>query len=111
MAKVQNLLADNIKRARKRLCYSPTHLAELTGLSTSFIGEIELGKKFPSAENFERLSEALGLRPYQLIYEPEEWIIYDKYDSISALKIELKEKLGILIEEIIRRHLDQGPHG
>jgi len=94
-----------MKLSRKRLGYSQMHLAELSGLSTSYIGEIELGKKFPSAENFERISSALGLRPYQLIYEADDWILYDKYDSISALKTELKEETGALIEEIIRRHL------
>jgi transcriptional regulator with XRE-family HTH domain len=105
MAKVQELLAENVKLARKRMGISQMRLAELCDLSTGYIGEIELGKKFPSAENLERLSEALGLRPYQLIYEPEEWLIYDKYDNISALKTELKEKLGVLLEETIRKHL------
>jgi transcriptional regulator with XRE-family HTH domain len=105
MAKVQELLAENVKLARKRMGISQMRLAELCDLSTSYIGDIELGKKFPSPENLERLSEALGLRPYQLIYEPEEWTIYDKYDNIASLKTELKEKLGVLLEEIIRKHL------
>jgi transcriptional regulator with XRE-family HTH domain len=105
MSKVQELLAENVKLARKRMGISQMRLAELCDLSTGYIGDIELGKKFPSPESLERLSEALGLRPYQLIYEPEEWTIYDKYDNISALKTELKEKLGILLEETIRKHL------
>jgi transcriptional regulator with XRE-family HTH domain len=105
MAKVQEILAENIKLARKRMGISQMRLAELCELSTGYIGDIELGKKFPSAENFERLSEALGLRPYQLIYEAEDWVVYDKYDNISALKTELKEKLGVLLEETIRKHL------
>jgi transcriptional regulator with XRE-family HTH domain len=105
MAKVQELLAENIKLARKRMGISQMRLAELCDLSTGYIGDIELGRKFPSAENLERLSEALGLRPYQLIYEPEEWVIYDKYDNIAALKAELKEKMNVLLEETIRKHL------
>ena len=85
--------------------FSQARLAELTGLSSGYIGDIEHGKKFPSAETFERLSAALGLRPYQLVYEADDWLVYDKYDYISSLKAELKEKLGVLLEETIRRHL------
>ena len=104
MAKVQQLLANNIKLARKRMGISQMRLAELAELSTSYVGELEVGKKFPSAENLERLGEALGLQPYQLIYEPEDWEVYDKYDEVAALRIELKEKLNALIEEVIRKH-------
>ena len=96
-----------MKLARTRLGFTQLHLAKITGLSTSYIGEIELGKKYPSAESFERISEALGLKPYQLIYEAEDWLVYDKYDNISSLKTELKEKLSSLIEEITIRHLKQ----
>ncbi|MDR1931196.1 MAG: helix-turn-helix domain-containing protein [Spirochaetales bacterium] len=102
---MQSILAENIKIARNRLGLSQARLAEICELSTSFVGEIELGKKFPSAQNFERLSEALGLRPYQLLYEKEEWEIYDKYDNIADMKTELKEKLNALLEEVIRKHL------
>ncbi|MCL1818056.1 MAG: helix-turn-helix domain-containing protein [Spirochaetaceae bacterium] len=105
LMKVQQLLAANVKLARKRMGLSQMRLAELAHLSTSFIGEIELGKKFPSAENFERLSEALGLRPYQLVYEAEDWEAHDKYDHLAGLRTELKEKLNTLLEEVIRTHL------
>ena len=103
--KVQELLAANVKLARGRMGISQIRLAEIARLSPSFIGEIEGGKKFPSAENLERLSEALGLRPYQLIYEAEDWEVYDKYDQLGALRIELKQKIDALLEDAIRRHL------
>jgi transcriptional regulator with XRE-family HTH domain len=105
MSRVQEILATNVKITRNRLGLSQARLAEICELSTSFIGEIELGKKFPSAQNFERLSEALGLRPYQLLYEKEEWTIYDKYDNIADMKTEFKEKINLLVEDIIRKHL------
>ena len=98
-------MANNIKLARKRMGISQMRLAELTRLSTSYIGELELGKKFPSAEKFERISDALGLHPYQLIYEAEDWEVHDKYDEVAALRMELREKMNILLEETIRKHL------
>jgi transcriptional regulator with XRE-family HTH domain len=105
MSNVQEILATNVKTARGRLGLSQARLAEICELSTSFVGEIELGKKFPSAQNIERLCEALGLRPYQMLYENEEWEVYDKYDHIAELKIEFKEKINALLEELIRKHL------
>ena len=105
MVRIQELLSMNIKLARARLGFSQMHLAELCKLSTSFIGEIELAKKFPSPENLQRLCDALGLRPYQLFYEDEEWEVHDKYENLASLNSELKEKINILIEETIRKYL------
>jgi transcriptional regulator with XRE-family HTH domain len=105
MARLQELLAMNIKLARARMGFSQMRLAELCDLSTSFIGEIELGKKFPSAKNLERLSESLGLKPYQLFYEDEDWEVHDKYDRLASLYHELKEKMNDLLEETVRKYL------
>jgi transcriptional regulator with XRE-family HTH domain len=105
MSKVQDILAKNVKIARKRLGFSQMRLAELCNLSTSYIGEIEVGKKFPSAQNFERLSEALGIRTYQLLYEPEQWEVNDKYDIIAGMKEELQTEINKILEETITKHL------
>jgi len=45
-------------------------LAERSDLSVSYVGEIEVAVKWPSAENLERLSRALHVKPYQLFLEP-----------------------------------------
>ncbi|GAB4369107.1 MAG: hypothetical protein Kow009_05750 [Spirochaetales bacterium] len=105
MGKLQTIVGNNIKRARLRLHLSQSQLAERSGLSASFIGEIEGGKKFPSAENLERIAKALGLKPYQLLYEEEEWEVYDKYSTITSLYQELREKLNTDLEETIRKHI------
>ena len=69
MAKTRKTLGKNVKRMRKHLGYSQAKLAEFSRLSTNFIGEIELGKKFPSPESLERIAKALGSRPDLLIKE------------------------------------------
>ena len=105
MSNVRKILAKNMKDARKRLGFSQIRLAEHAQLSVSFIGEIELGKKFPSAEKLERLGKALGMRPYELIYDAEEgWEVHDNAKS-TALTRELKERMNLLLEEIIYKHL------
>jgi transcriptional regulator with XRE-family HTH domain len=105
MTKLQEILARNIKRARIRLGFSQMKLAELCGLSTSFLGEIELGKKFPSPPNLERIAASLGLKPYQLFFEDEQWEIYDKYERITSLYQDLKEKINHDLEDTVRKYL------
>ena len=71
MTRIQEILRANVKRVRKELGYSQMKLAELCGVSTSFLGEIELGRKFPSAATLQKIADALGLRPFQLFLEEE----------------------------------------
>ena len=105
MTKLQAAFARNIKKARTQLKYSQMRLAELCNLSTSFIGEIETGKKFPSPENMEKIAEALGMKPYQLFFEDEQWELYDKFDRFTSFYQDLKEKLNSDLEETMKKHL------
>ena len=107
MTKLQGILAKNIKRARTRLNYSQMDLSELCGLSTSFLGQIEAGKKFPSPSNLEKIASVLGLKPYQLFFEDEEWEVFDKYEHITSLYQELREKINTDLEETIKKHLSK----
>jgi len=61
MTDLQELLAQNIKKYRKIRGFSQEKLAEKAGTSTTHIGMIEIGKKFPSVCMLEKIAEALGL--------------------------------------------------
>lgn len=41
-------------------------LAERCNTSPSYIGEIEIGKKFPSVEMIDKIAQALRIEPYHL---------------------------------------------
>jgi transcriptional regulator with XRE-family HTH domain len=105
MSKVEELLAANLKFNRVRLGFSQARIAEICNLPTAYIKEIENGKKFPSAENLECLSEALGVKPHQMLYEGDEWEVRDSYDNLASLYLELTEKINTLLEETIHRRL------
>ncbi len=47
-------------------------LAEKVGVVTSYISMMESGQKFPNLEMLFVLSEALGMRPSELIYAMEQ---------------------------------------
>jgi transcriptional regulator with XRE-family HTH domain len=66
VANVKEILAQNLKKHRKRLGITQPELAERAGLSTNYLGMIEVARNFPTADVLERLSVALGINPNEL---------------------------------------------
>lgn len=61
MADLQQTMGIVIRRARQERSLTLKRLAEQAGLSVVYLGEIERGKKYPSAPVLERLAAALSL--------------------------------------------------
>ena len=59
MTDIKKLLGSNIKYYRVKLGLSQAKLAEMAGMATNYLGLLEIGKKFPSAEMIERIAAAL----------------------------------------------------
>jgi len=66
MNEVRQLLARNMKRCREAMSLSQENLADRVGCSPTFIANIEIGKRFPSAGNLDRIAEALSVHPSEL---------------------------------------------
>ena len=66
MAGVKEILAQNLKKNRRRLGITQPELAERAGLSTHYLGMIEIARNFPTADVLERLATALGVKPNEL---------------------------------------------
>ena len=61
-------------------------LAEKCKTATSYIGEIEIGKKFPSVEMIQKIAAALEVPPYKLFMEKGN-------EHLNTLSPEIKQKL------------------
>ena len=61
MADLQQTMGAVIRRERRERGLTLKELAERAALSVVYIGELERGKKYPSAVVLERLAEALEL--------------------------------------------------
>ena len=96
---VRRILAENVRKQRKQLGMSQFQLAERCGISSSFVGEIETSKKYPSAETLAVLAQALGLAPYQLFLEGSDWEVHDRYDSLRRMYRDMKRKLNEQLDE------------
>ena len=103
---VRLLLAQNMRRARKQLRLSQMELAERCQLSPSYVGEIEVGRKYPSAETLQKIADGLHMHPYQLFLEQDDfgWEVSES-SGRARLQRDLKQKLNQLLDEIFRRRL------
>jgi len=66
MTSLRALLSHNIKEQRRILGITQAILAEKVETSTHYIGQIELGNKFPTPEMLERIAAALEIDSPQL---------------------------------------------
>ena len=86
MTDVRVLLARNMKRCREILGLSQMKLADRVGCSTTLIGNIEIGKRFPSAENLNKIAAALDIPPSELFAE-DSWKWQVVFPTIRQIKI------------------------
>ena len=95
---LRSVFIANLKKYRKERNLSQLKLAELCGTSTSYIGEIEIGKKFPSVEMIQRFSEAINIQPHMLFMAET-----DSYseENDKEKKEKMIEKLQAAIREIV----------
>jgi transcriptional regulator with XRE-family HTH domain len=64
---IKIILGLKLKQARKEQKLSLAKLSEKSGLSISYLNEIEKGKKYPKPEKIQALSSALGLNFDELV--------------------------------------------
>lgn len=93
------LLARNMKRLRKALGLSQMALAERVGCSTTLIGNIETLKRFPSADNIDRIAQAFDVPIYELFMQYSPAI--ERAVSRSEVRERLEQKILKAIEEAL----------
>ena len=95
------LLSRNIKRFRNRLGLSQLHLALELGISTTFLSDIETGKKWVSAQTLAQLAKALKIEIYEL-FKPEQNIKDDVSAAVARHLDDVDEAFIKSIEEAVR---------
>jgi len=95
MANIKEILAQNLKKHRKRLGITQPKLAESAGLSTNYLGMIEVARNFPTADVLERLASALGIKSNELFSVSDSPEI-----AMEQLQIAFLEKLDQKLNNI-----------
>ena len=63
---LKNVFIANLKKFRKQKKISQMRLAEKCNTAASYIGEIEIGRKFPSITMIEKIAGVLNIEAYRL---------------------------------------------
>lgn len=100
-------IGKNIQAARVQKSMSREALAELSGLSANFIGNIERGEKTLSLESFISIANALGVSADTLLgdvlkngYQVKSSILCEQINSLSPKKrMMVHELLEILLKD------------
>jgi transcriptional regulator with XRE-family HTH domain len=95
------ILSQNIKRFRSRLGLSQLHLALELGISTTFLSDIETGKKWVSAQTLSRIAKALKIEVFEL-FKPEQDIRDDVAAAIAKYLDDVDDTLIKSIEEAVK---------
>jgi transcriptional regulator with XRE-family HTH domain len=80
-------------------------LAELCEVSTSYIGEIEIGRKYPSVGTFQRIADALKIKPYKLLMDSETFEDRGHNEAIILFSEKIKQNLDAAVDATAARYL------
>ncbi|MDA8424621.1 MAG: helix-turn-helix transcriptional regulator [Treponema sp.] len=107
MTELHKNLVYNMKRLREDLAITQMELAERAEISSGYVGEIEMGRKYPTPEVLERLAEALEVRPFRLLMSPGD--VADSagadalYDAAGMIRDNIDQNLDSLMKGLRRK--------
>ena len=106
---LKHIFIRNLKEFRKNEGFSQMKLAELCNSSPSYIGEIEIGRKFPSTEMIEKIAEVLRIEPYHLFKDQtvtnDDSNIEKTYPLLpNSMKVEIMKQIDSSIGQIFDKY-------
>jgi transcriptional regulator with XRE-family HTH domain len=75
----------NLKKFRNHRGISQMKLAELCDTATNYIGEIEIGRRFPSLKLIEKIGQILEVEPYRFFIDNSEKKLGELDETIDFL--------------------------
>ena len=109
---LKQIFVQNMREFRKKEGISQMKLAEHLNASPTYIGEIEVGKKFPSIDMIEKIASILKIKPYHFFIdrtEPNADINTENaYPKLPrSMQNEIRSELNFSINELIRETLEK----
>jgi transcriptional regulator with XRE-family HTH domain len=107
----------NLKKFRKLSRLSQMNLAEKCDTAASYIGEIEIGRKFPSVEMIEKIAGVLNIEAHRLFINETNDDTGETPDYLASLPVRIRLDLigrldGIIgagIREVLAPDCPEGP--
>ena len=85
---LKQVFIQNLRKFRNSRGFSQMKLAELCDTAPSYIGEIEIGRRFPSLKLIEKIGKVLNAEPYRFFIDDAA-----EYDSEIDEAVSLLSKL------------------
>ena len=105
---LKKIFVRNLKEFRKKEGISQMKLAEYCGTSTSYIGEIEIGRKFPSTEMIEKIAKILRIEPYLFFKSMTgNSVLTDIENKKPRMPYSSKKQLQKQVKDHIKKQINQ----
>ncbi|MCR5732528.1 MAG: helix-turn-helix domain-containing protein [Sphaerochaetaceae bacterium] len=103
---ILDTFAENLKSCRKALKLTQAEMAKQIGVSTSFITEIETGRKAPSFGTIEKISKVTNTPAWAFFNDNFGKGIEIENNDLEKLRMILKEttnrNIDIIIDELVK---------
>jgi transcriptional regulator with XRE-family HTH domain len=101
-----------LKEFRKKEGFTQMKLAEQCHTTTSYIGHIETGLKFPSMDMIEKMAEILRIEPYFFFINPSKQNAGDgtvsNYPKLHInMKNEINNEINSTVSNVIKEILNK----
>jgi transcriptional regulator with XRE-family HTH domain len=100
---LKGILGKNIKVFRSHKQLSQADLAEKTGISITFLSNIERGNNFPLAGTLCSLAKVRGVEVFELF--KGDLVPSDSKEMMSQLSKDITQKMNIAIADIFKQYL------
>ena len=97
------ILGKNIKFFRLRRQFSQADLAEKSGISITFLSNIERGNNYPQAGTLCNIANSLGVEAWELL--KEENTINEQNAIISRISEDFSKHVNIALETVQKKYI------
>ncbi|MDR3284101.1 MAG: helix-turn-helix transcriptional regulator [Treponema sp.] len=110
---LKHVFVRNLRRIRKEAGVSQMKLAAYCDTAASYIGEIEIGRKFPSIEMVEKIATALNVDAFRFFIdgrvnqESSIDIITETDDFLTALPEQVKQDISDRLLTALRTGVEE----
>jgi transcriptional regulator with XRE-family HTH domain len=103
--RARTILSLNVRKKRKTLRISQEKLAEMVGVSTQTVNDIECGRSWVSDRTVSKLAEVLGVDVFQL-FVPED-ASGENPETLSAALMQLRQDIKADLGSYIETHVNE----
>jgi len=94
---LKQVFIQNLRKFRNSSGLSQMKLAELCETTTNYIGEIEIGRRFPSLGLIERIGKVLSIEPYRFFIDDAAENLSELEQTIHLLaKLPEQQRLSVI---------------